>query len=239
MQTYKLRKEKFSELRNRMLVRTIPLGIIALTIGLGMFYFDADNSDNKVSVLLFMVPFCVGAFGFGISKSLIRQKTLFESYTLSISQSKLIREQYNTPIITIPFTDISAIIKNTDNSFIIKGSTAVAVICVPAQISESASLERVLSEIYPMTVKTKELLVQKLQLPITLLTLGLMAIVYVATNKILVGISGTIVSGFMIWSFFQIQRNQSVDRQTKRSSYAVVMVTISLIVITIYKVLVN
>jgi heme/copper-type cytochrome/quinol oxidase subunit 2 len=64
-----------------------------------------------------------------------------------------------------------------------------------------------------------------------------MAIVYVSDNKILVGVSALIVSGMLISSFIKIRKNKNIDNKTKRSSYYSLLVLVSVLIVTIMKII--
>jgi hypothetical protein len=66
-----------------------------------------------------------------------------------------------------------------------------------------------------------------------------MTVVYVSDNKILVALSGLIVSSVLIRSFMQIRRNKNIDNKTKRSSYYKLLVLVSVVVVTIMKITSN
>jgi hypothetical protein len=231
MEQFKIRQGGFTEVKKKILLRIIPLLIVAITVGLGI---GLNKKDDNVNVLSYVIPIAVLA-GFGIYRGVNRQKNLFESYTISISEDSIAREQTNTPTIKIAFTDVNEIIKNSNGSFIIKGRTALDVIGIPAQIDNYAHIETTLNHIKPIHVLTKKSAGQKLTLPITFATLGLMATVYIATNKILVGISGTLLTGILIYSFIQIQRNKNIDSKTKRAGYWLIPVLLSIVAITFIK----
>lgn len=237
MNTYKLRADGFGELRQKILLKTTPVLVLSVLVGMGMSYANSGESEHEIVVLLITILLCLGATGFGIYNSLKQQQRLFASYTLTISDRAIMREQDNTPTVIIPVTEVRAICQNADNTFTIKGNTALDFIGVPAQIEEYAQVEQALQAIHPLVVTSREPFVQKLRLPVVVLTLGALATVYLATNKLLVGVSGVALSGFLLWSFFLIQRHQSVDRQTKKWNYLTLLVAASILLTTYYKVL--
>ncbi len=218
-----------------MLARAIPLAILAASFGIGISYFNPNNQPDDANIMPFLIPCVFGLVALGLYLGVSRQKVLFESYCLTISDMQIVREQKNTPTIVLPLSHVSQIIKNSNGSFTIKGKTKLDVIGVPAQIDNYGNLETSLHQICPLTTQTVEPLTQKLNFAIVVAMLGLMACVYLASNKIIVGISGTILSAVLIYSFIQIQRNKNIDSKTKRSSYTTILVLLSVIAITIYK----
>src|SRR6185503_14947178 len=98
MEQFKIRAGGFNEIRKLMLVKTIPLSVIAVAVGLGI---SQNNQNDSVNVLPYVIPFALLSLGIGLYRGVNRQKKLFESYTLSISDDSIIREQTNTPTIKI------------------------------------------------------------------------------------------------------------------------------------------
>jgi hypothetical protein len=236
---YKIKPDGFKEIRKQILAKSIPLGVVALIVGLGIPSFNSNNQTDQASVLPIVIPICLGALAFGLYKGVNRQKKLFQSYVLTITENEIIREQSNTPSINISHSDITSISKNANGSFKIKGKSAQDVIGVAAQIDNYEQLERSLSQIRILEIKSKSSFEQKLIFPLALATLGLMATVYLATNKIIVGLSGAIMVGLLSWSFIQIQRNKNIDIKTKRGSYWIILVLFSIIAVTITKLVVK
>jgi hypothetical protein len=70
---------------------------------------------------------------------------------------------------------------------------------------------------------------------LALLALGLMLCVYTVTNKIIVGLSGSLLVGLMLWSFFEVRRSKNIDSKTKRGIWFVLLVVASVIAVMIMK----
>ena len=232
---YKIKADGFKEIRKQIIIKSIPTGLIALAVGIGISVFNSNGQDTQTNVLPIVIPICLVALSFGIYKGINRQKLLFESYKLSISEDGITREQSNTPTISIPYSDINSIIKDDKGNFLIKGRTALDTIGVSYLIDNHDQLEKNLSQIRPIEITNKPSFDQKYRMPFVLLTLASMATVYISTNKILVGISGTVVIGLLIGSFIQIQRNKNIDIKTKRWSYFSILVLLSIIMTMLMK----
>jgi hypothetical protein len=98
---------------------------------MGVFVFNSTGQDGQMSVLSSVIPISLAALSLSIYSSINKQKLLFESYKLSISEDGITREQLNTPTINIPYSDINSIIKDSKGNFAIKGATALDTIGVP------------------------------------------------------------------------------------------------------------
>ncbi len=62
-----------------------------------------------------------------------------------------------------------------------------------------------------------------------------MAAVYISKDKIVVGVSGTILLLVLGYSFYEVQISKNIDSKTKRSMWWLIPVTISIITIVYYK----
>lgn len=126
--------------------------------------------------------------------------------------------------------------KDKKGGYAIKGKTAVETILIPAQINNYENLETLCNQIKPIEEFQQPKFDEKYRIPFVLLTLCCMAAVYISDNKILVGVSGTILSVLLIKSFIQIRKNKNIDNKTKRSSYYRLLVLGSVVIVTIMKI---
>ena len=229
MYQFKIKENGFKEIRNQMLIKTIPIMLLAVTVGIGMSEFNSNNQDDGISVLTFTVPIVLLSIFFGLFIGVKRQKVIFDSYTLTLAENQIIREQANAPTVKVNFSDIREITKNSNGSLTIRGIANTDIIGIPPQTENLSELERQLSKIKSITEKNAEPILQKLMFPFVVLTLGLMATLYISTNKILVSISGLTLLGIMIWSFVETQRSKNIDTKTKKSMYWLIFVLIFII----------
>lgn len=235
MQQFKIRQDGFKEIRKNTLLRSIPIFVILIIFIVVTGTINSRNKAEDINTLPFIIPIILGAASFGIYRGIKKQAALFASYTLSISNNLIRREQLNTPAISIYYNDVKEILKNKNGSFTIKGKVTSDLIGIPAQIDNYAQLEATLQNIKTITIKEKEPLLQKFPGILGIIMLGLMLCVYTVNNKIIVAVSGTIVTGLMLWSLLKIQHSKNVDHKTKRNSWLVLIVLISVIAITIFK----
>ncbi|MET4107659.1 hypothetical protein [Hymenobacter sp. UYP22] len=238
MNHYTNRPEGFGEIRRQLLLRGLPLGLLALGVGYGMSYANSESTpQQEAEVLLLLIPLMLGALGVGIYRSIQQQKRLYHSYTLTISDTSITREISDTPSITIPLARITRITRHHNGSLTITGATAHEVIGIHKQIEDYDALEAQLRALHPVTPQLRMPMLERLRIPLVVATLGLMVMVYVATNKILVATSGAALSGLLLWSFFYIQRSPQLDYATKRRSWWVLLVVFSILATTVVKLL--
>ena len=235
MQQFKIKPGGFEEIRKATLVKTIPIALIAVGIGFAISHFNSNGATSGADTLIFVIPIMLGALSVGLYSGIKRQKQIFESYTLTVDTDAITREQYNTPPITIVKSEIMEINKNPNGSFTIKGNSMLNMIGVPAQIDNYETLERSLGEMKPVSDKSKVSFLQRFRLLLVVLPLGLMAAVYLSGNKLVVGLSGTILLALLGYSFFVIQKSKNVDRRTKRGMWLAILVLLSIIGVMYFK----
>lgn len=229
MEQFKIRKDGFKEIKKATLIKTIPLSILAGIGGLIISYFNTNMHKTDVNVFLFIIPILIGLSIFGHFRVIRKQKEILDSYIITIDNNGITREQHNTPTITISNVDVIKIIKNSNGSFTIKGNSNIDVIGIPSQIDDYDKLEKLLSEIKQISTKSREAFLQKISGIFSILTIGLMVAIYISKNKIIVGISGTILLVVLGYSFFELQRSKNIDRKTKNALWVLIPVTASII----------
>jgi len=231
MQTFKIRQGGFKEIRRAMLIRTIPILVIVLTFGITI----ASKSLNYTEILPYYIPFIVVLLVFGIYRGVNRQKSLFDSYTLTVTNNLISREQANTQTISIYFNDIKEISKHKNGSFTIKGKDRSDIIAIPSQIDNYYQLETTLHDIRPIVAKDNVSFLQKYQSLTAIIVVGLMLCVYTVNNKIIVALAGTTFTAIMIWSFAKIRSSKNIDRRTKKIAWWSLIVIASVIAVMIFK----
>ena len=229
MQEFITSKNAFKQVRNATLIKSVPLLLLAGTTGIVINHFNPNNKPSDVNVLPIIIPVMLGVLGIGLYRGLNRQKKIFESYRLILNDVGITRVQKSTPTISIFKSDICSIIKNRNGSFTIKGKSNVDTIFVPYQVENYEKLENELSALREITIKSKEPVLQKFRGIVSILAIGLMIAVYLSKDKILVGISGTLLLGFFAYSFFQIKGSKNVDNKTKRGMWWLLLVSVSII----------
>ncbi|POY37812.1 hypothetical protein C3K47_04575 [Solitalea longa] len=235
MENFKIREGGFKEIRNALLIKAIPISLLAASAGLAISHFNSNGQPDDVNVLPYVIPMMLAAMAFGLYRGVNRQKVIFDSYKLSVDDLSIVREQHNTPTITIDNNELTEIIKKSDGGFVIKGNSAVNVIAVPAQINEIEKLEKLLAEKKPISTQSNESFLQKYNRILSLFTIGLMVIVYTDKDKIVVGICGTVLLMLLGYSFYETQRSKNIDNKTKKGMWWLILVTASIIGVMYFK----
>jgi hypothetical protein len=188
MPQFKVQAGTFNQLRKKMILRVIPVIGIMLVFVVVMNQLSPAYKDPGINVLPIVIPFMLMAMGAGIFISISRQKKMYESYRLTISESMISRDQLFTPTIGISPLEVSQIFLNPDNGFTIKGRTTRDIIIVPGKIENYDEVKQLLEEIMPLTTVANKSFFQKYQLLFSILLVALMATVYISRNKILVAL---------------------------------------------------
>ncbi|SEW35607.1 hypothetical protein SAMN05428988_4361 [Chitinophaga sp. YR573] len=234
MEQFRLRPEGFKEIRNKTLFRYIIAMGLAAIIGASIYligFKDMGAADIDTDFLSIFIPVFVVLMGFRIYRILSRQKALFDTYVLTFSDNLITREQANTPVLSLHSFEIKEIIKDKVGHFWIKAND---VIIVPVQIERYEEVEVLLNKIVPVT--TKMSFKYKYRNVISIVSLALMFCVYLTTNKLIIGISGPLLAGILIWNLIDRWKlRNSLDKSTQRSFFIQVIVLIVAIAITVMK----
>ena len=142
---FKIREGGFAEIRKKRLIKSIPTLLVATSGGLVITYLNPNAHEGGPNIYPFLIPFLIGLVIFSAFRGANRLKPLFDSYRLTIGDGCIVRDQYNTPQISIAIDQACAILKNADGSFTIKGDSAINAIAIPSQIEEYEKLENLLN----------------------------------------------------------------------------------------------
>jgi hypothetical protein len=230
MQQFRIRPDAFGALRKKVLMRSIPIMLIAASAGAIIPLINSKEKASDTSFLFFFIPIIIGVMGFSIWNALKKQQKLLESYLLTIDGNVITREQLNTEEITIYFHEVKEIVRGNQGSLAIKGFDKTEIIYVPIHIERYGELEALLGEIKPITApSTSASLLQKLSPLLSLVGIALMLTVYMASNKIVVGIAGTLCIALLCYSIYEVRRSKNIDKRTKNRIWIVLIVMASIL----------
>jgi hypothetical protein len=215
---FKISKEgyqKFARRRMRILIPIVAV-IVLVIIFTNLYRAKAD----EFMYLAIILPLVVAFFGFSLYRSSRKQMNLFLSYSLTVTDSEIIREQLNTPPLTISFMEIKEIIKTKRGGFMIKGRTSADIILVPYMIDNADELEKRLQTFAPITIWTRDPWRLKYR-GLLLYFLGLAALVTANTvnNMIVAGLAGLLAIGLLIWLYITIRRSKNVTTNVRRRAW--------------------
>jgi hypothetical protein len=230
MNQFKISPKGITEIFKLSLQKTIPIYIVLLIVMLWMnFGRSQPNNNLNFNVGLIVMPIMVILLFVGGYLGWRRTKEQFKSYTLTITDTEIIRVQKNTPTITHLKSDISEIIKQHNGGFSIKKQSINDMIGVLPQIEEYDKLEDILNQIIPVKINTSKSWQERFIIPITVINLVLMLCAMSSTNVYVVSISGTIVLIALIYSFIALNKNKNIDSRTRRFRYFIIFPMLSII----------
>lgn len=233
--TYKNDPKAFKKLRNQMLIRTIPLAVLAASVGLLMSEMQNRNADVDVNVLPMVIPIVLFALGYGMFKAMKRQKAMFESYELEITEDAIVRRQDLLAEMVIGLNEITEISKHHNGSFSIKGKDPRSIILIPANIEGYEELEAKLFQLGEVRTLEKANTLKLNSWVFGLGGIALFATVVISTNRIVVAVCGSAIIVMLIGSFIITQRNKNIDSKTKRASWLIFFVLFSVLSIMFQK----
>ena len=220
MRHFTTTKDRFHEVRKKVLIAIISVYAIVVFIVLYLVNpSTAEAGYSGVYSLILTAP----VLGFTTYRTIKRQKKMFETYRLTISDDAVIREQDNTPTITIPKNSIKKIIRMSSGVYCVIGASRLNAIAIPAQIEDRDNLEQLLSGIMPITAKTSGTALQWFYMAIGLLAVGAAFMGLTSEDKIVFTISAITLCAVMLWGFVVIQRSKNFDRRMKRRSYIMII----------------
>lgn len=236
MQQFRIKPNGFAEVRKKMIIRVVPTMLIAAIVGIVIAQVNSQGKTGDSNMLPFFIPFFLLVMAFSVFRSINRQKKLFGSYTLIIDDNVITRQMVNTPEITIYFHEVKEIIKSMEGGFTIKGLEPSDIIIVPVQVEKYAELEALLNQVKPVIAPPASLyLLQKGRIFLSLAAAGAMVAIYVSDNKIVVSIAGVLGLCLLGWTFFYLSRSKNVDKKTRSSRWAFLLVMAAIIGIMVVK----
>jgi hypothetical protein len=230
MQTFTTRANGFPAIRKKVLMRMLPVFAITFSVAVGISLFQ--QSDNKETMQSVLMGYMVGGlliFGGRVFMEIKKRRKIYDTYSLTIDDLQIVREQHNTPAITTYLDNVTDIIKLKDGSFIIKGKQSTTQITVPAQMDNYDQLEQALNQIKPVTTDTSSLLGAKLRAFLFLPIFGSLLIINNVENKVVVAIAAFVAVGLVLWNFITVQRNKNIDRVSKNMSWISMLVLVAVV----------
>jgi len=233
---YTIRPGGFKEIRQKLLMRLIPLFLIVFFVVGYLNFSSLKYTEGDYTSIYFASAIFLFYGVFGISRTLNKRKKMFESYSLSIDANSIWRDIKDTPSIHLYRTEIEKIQVLPNKSLLIKSKEKENMICVPAQVSNYDDLVNILSEIKPIEPTGSLLKKQIWVLLATIGALGLIVLTFYHHNKYIVTVSGASLVILSIIFLKKIKANNNIDYKTKRGLnwYWVLMVVLVIRVIFIW-----
>jgi len=236
MSQYKNAPVGFATVKKRILTRSIPLVLISALVGLSITFFSEKNGPDLLTWLI-IILFIAAVMSYAVIKSIKAQKEAYNSYSLTLGNNFLSRQQNNLTAITLFFNEITQITENKFGDLVVKGQKSDHLIVISAFIEDHAEIKSILQALQPITQSSTKNIFQKYPLVAAVLPLGCMAAVYLINNKIVVSICGLILIAFMLWSFLKVRSSTQIPDNVKSKAWITLLVIASVAAIIYYKVL--
>jgi hypothetical protein len=219
MKQYFIGEEGLKKFRKRYYNIFLPAMAIGAAIPLTINLMSIHKEDGIIPWVIF------GAlavyFGFNLTRMYRKQKTMLQSYRLTITENEIIREQMNTPPLTISFMEVKEIMKTRKGSFLVRGISRSDLIQIPAWVDDAADLEEQLQSFSSVTTAKNFMRRQYGALAIRLLALAMLIAIGVVKDQLIVGICGALLIGLIIWGINEIRVNKNMPVNAKRRSMVV------------------
>lgn len=227
MQQFKIDPDRYHEIHTKMRNQLLFITVLSCCFAIVIMYENRDQNDN---FLFYLLPLAFIGYTFinSITKNLKKQKETLLSYVLTVDADYVLREQKDTPAIRIPKSEIQEIIKYSNGSFIIKGTSAAQSIAVVTQIEKKELVAQLLAELHPLSEKKQLPFMERYGMRLSFLIMAMMLGVYACDDKAIVSICGAVLLVVNGYAFYQIQRNQNLSPKVRTASWLILVVMASI-----------
>lgn len=224
---YKNPPERFTELRKKLLLRSAIFIAVMLIFSAIIFFFAGDREYAvSITIPITYLTFVLAVLLFSVFRNLKRQKAIYNSYKLIISDHSITREQNNLHQVAILLTAVKEVKKDTWGNLMVKGYSPHEVIVISPYVENFIEIKNWLENEYSVSIqKGKGPLINYLMMVGVVVT---MLIFYEVQDKVIVIMSGMILLITLIWSIYKIQTSPLVEKRTKRMSWWTIVVIASI-----------
>lgn len=237
MQQFKIAPDKLSGFKKKLIRRAIIMTLImaCFCLAAGYFVFRKDIASNDLVSLFIYLTIMVFLFGMLMVKNIKKQRKAAETYTLTINDELISREQADLPALSIKMNEIKKISRTSAGNLLITGPGMLQYIDIPSEIDHYTQLYEILNNIKPVKQVSYNhvLLIVTISILSGIATLGIFA----GTNKVIIAICGTLISAMLLFYIYLILSGKYGDEKTKKKLWLYFIAAISYIAITINKLL--
>lgn len=227
MEQFKVSQEGYNKLIKKWLIIMIAVLGVVLSIYIATAIISHKPGEFDPSPIV--IPVVAVIVGFSVFRGIRKQRRIFLSYCVTITDSDITREQINIRPLSINFMEVREIIKTKKGGFMIKGRSSTDVIHIPYVIDNPASLEERLKTFAPITVWEKDPWHLKYRWVISLLAVGVWVATFTVENKPVSVICGLSAIALILWAFIFILRSKNVPVSTKRRSWIYLLLILGII----------
>src|SRR5215217_4070020 len=223
---YRNSPARFPYFRNRLMTRSAISTAIILIFSAAIFFFAEDRDyAGSITISITYIAFIFAVLVFSFFRNLRRQKAVYDSYKLTISDQSITREQSNLRAVTIPLAAIKEIKHNAWGNLEVKGFSPHELIVISPYTENFADIKNWLESRY--SVVAQKSMGPLLNYVVMIGVVIIMFVFYKVQNNIIATICGIIMLAVLIWSIYKIQTNSIVEKRTKRISWWLIILVIS------------
>lgn len=213
--TFRIEPGAYEQFRKRFFRRSVPF-LVFIAALVTLLNYHKWNGE-----LLFDIGIPVLFFGLvtalAVTRALNRQRTLFRSFTLEVSELEVTRRSDNTTPLTLHAYDISSIEEDKSGAFVIRGRAPREVIIVPAQVEAREELRALLDTLQPVTIGVVATPFEKGRALRGILRLVSVLVVFSVQNNTVVGVAVPVALLLLGWDMYDLQRSgQPAARRVPR-----------------------
>lgn len=197
-----------------MLMIVLTAGIV-IPVVVSQSAQQGNDAIDPFILIPVLVVFYGVMFRVVITRAIKIQKGKYESYTLTITDNLITREQQSTPTISIYFNEVKEIIKSKNGRFVIQGKEAGDRIIVHEQIDNREALETELQRIKPIVTKSTASFSEKNMVLLALAACGLTFGFYLLFDNIFIALAVAAIVILIACFFIQIRNDKNIDSHSK------------------------
>ncbi|WP_431218054.1 hypothetical protein ACQ86N_00530 [Puia sp. P3] len=219
MEQFKITEEGCKKLAGKWLALTILYMALYGVMVAFLFSPIYINGVRAEKVSYYIAPFIFLIFSLKIPKAFRRNRQLLQSYSITISDNWIKREQLDTPSLTIDHTEIKEATKTEKGSYQVRGLTRYEVIHIPRWIGNPADLEKRLQALGTNITQKKTTVSSLLKIPLIVLVYVMLLAVAALDNKIIVVLCGIPVTASLLWLSIEMRRSKNLPEYARNQRY--------------------
>jgi hypothetical protein len=227
MEEFRIGETGFATFRRQQRRIRITATVVTFATVAGVSAYTSQGIDLWATLTGLAIAALI--IGFGYARGLRRQKKIFQSYRVTLSDEGITREVDNTPNISISFMEIREIIRTKRGHYIIKGLDSKDVISVPYWIEDHAGFSRRIEAFAPITVGKKDPFMLRFRLPLVLLFLAALVTATFSNDRVLVGVSVLLAIAGVASYLYWVHTSKNINAPAKRRSWLYLLVLIAII----------
>lgn len=186
-----------------------------------LFYLRGGATDYVVMIIF------LACLGFVLWTTRMKQKKVWQTYELVITQSGISRTQYGFPDISILKSDVVEAVQRVDGSISIIAKSRVNNIAIPFAVENR---DQLIAEIASFTTirQLNSDGIWRFYGGITVFIV-LLVVCLVSSNRYVTTISGILIVALLGYSIYETSRSKNIESRTKRLAFMAIIPILVLI----------